>query len=231
MKNKTAWFLSTWWAIILRPIYFYTVLPEEDWREKALTFLFINSWILAFAAALFVFFVQYAPIGKTLVQNISGFKFILILPVLIALAGVFFLITVLILGGFFVGAFFAMFYVVGLVLHYIYALLGGKGKLNKILQQSFYSSAVLIFALLIILLMFLTSYGLLGFSLFRAGFIIVYGLVLLYVYGLWAVAGRKTYAVSKPVAFIGALLPVIILLIFGVLFDKIALPVLQPWIS
>ena len=226
-----AWFCSTWWVIILRPIYFYTVFAEEDWREKALTFLFVNSWILAAATALFVFFVQYVPIGKTLVGGVSGFKFVLILPVLIALAAVFFLITALILGGFFIGAFFVMFYAVSACLHYVYIMLGGKGHLNKMLQYVFYSSAVLAFGLLIILLMFLTSYGLLDFTLFRTGFIIVYGLISIYVYGLWAIAGRKTYGVSKTKAFIGALLPVIILLIFGVLFDKIALPVLQPWIS
>jgi hypothetical protein len=67
--------------------------------------------------------------------------------------------------------------------------------------------------------------------LFRAGFGFIYFLVLIYVYGLWAVAGRKTYGVPKWKAFLGAIVPIIILLIFGVLFDKIALPKLEPWIS
>jgi hypothetical protein len=225
------WYAKNWWTIILRPIYFYTKLKEEDWKGKALSFFLITSWILAFTAALVIFIVQYWPIGSTLVEGISGFRFIIILPVLIILSFVFFLITFLILGGLFTASFFIMFYLAGLLLHYIYILLGGKGSLNRIVQSMFYSSAAFIGAILILLLMVLTRYAGLDFSLFRAGFIFIYFLILLYVYGLWAVAGRKAYGVPRWKAFAGAIMPIIIVLIFGILFDKIALPKLQPWIT
>lgn len=231
MQEQLKWYLHTWWTIIVRPIYFYTRLKGEDWREKALTFFLINSWILAMVATLVIFAIQYIPIGSTLVERVSGFKFILILPVFITLALVFFLITVLILAGVFAFAFFILFYGAGYLLHFVYQLLGGKGSLNRMLQCMFYSSAAMIFGVMILLLMILNAYAKLDFSLFRGGFNSIYFLILLYIYGLWAVAGRKTYGVVRWKAFLGAIFPVIILLIFGIVFDKIALPKLQTWIS
>ena len=223
-------YFRTWWTIIVRPIYFYTKLKEEDWKEKALTFLLISSWFLGLVGTLVVFIVQYIPIGSTLVSGISGVKFLLIITVLLTLAFVFLLITALILGGMFTLAFFILFYLVGILLHYVYLYLGGKGHLNRILQSILYSSAVVLVGILIFLLMILSKYGGLSFSLFQAGYNFVYFLSLLYVYGLWAVAGRKTYGVPRWKAFLGAVVPIIVLLIFGILFDKIAFSKLQPWI-
>jgi hypothetical protein len=215
----------------MRPIYFYAKLKEESWKEKSLTFLLLSSWIVAALITLAIFILQYIPIGATLVEGISGWKFPVILPVLITLALVFFVITFLILGGAMVVGFGAAFYLIGFVLHYVYLLLGGKGSLNRMVQSSFYSSAVVLVAVIPVLLSFLTKFGLLEFSLFRVGFDLIFVLTVVYVYGLWAVAGRKTYAVPRWKAFIGALLPVIGLLIFLVLFDKIGISKLEAWIT
>lgn len=224
-------YLKTWWTIIFRPIYFYTKLKEDDWREESLTFFLITFWLLALIATIVVYIVQYVPIGRTLVEGVSGLKFVIVLPVLITLAFVFFVITFLILGGLFTFAFFIMFYFVGILLHYTYLLLGGKGSLNRMIQSMFYSSAAMLGGMLIFMLMILTRFAGMDFSLFRYGYNFFYFLILLYMYGLWAVAGRKTYHVSKPKAFIGAVVPVVALLIFGFLFDKIALSRLAPWIT
>jgi hypothetical protein len=227
MKN----YLKTWWAIILRPIYFYTRLKEEDWKESALTFLMITSWILALVATVVIYIIQYFPMGSTLVEGISGLKFILILPVLLILAAVFFAITFLILGGMFTLAFSGLFYLLGWAFHFIYLVMGGRGSSNRMIQSAFYSSAVLLGGTLVFLLMILTKYAGMEFLLFRYGFNFIGFLALLYVYGLWAVAGRKAYQVPKWKAFAGALIPIIVLLILGVLFDKIALSRLAPWIT
>ncbi|OGC07898.1 hypothetical protein A3F86_03140 [candidate division WOR-1 bacterium RIFCSPLOWO2_12_FULL_45_9] len=171
------------------------------------------------------------PIGGTLVEGIAGFKFILILPVLFALAFVFFLITFLILGGAFTCAFFVLFYSTATTLNQIYSLLGGKGSLNRMIQSVFYSSAVSLVALLILFLMVLTRYAGMDFMLFRYGYNFLYFSMLLYIYGLLAVAGRLNYKISKAKSFLGAIAPIIVLLIFGLIFDKIALPKLQSWIT
>jgi lipopolysaccharide export LptBFGC system permease protein LptF len=77
----------------------------------------------------------------------------------------------------------------------------------------------------------LTRYGLLEMALFRVGFNLCFGLTVIFAYGLWAVSGRKVYGVTKGQAFIGALVPVFLLLIFGLVFDKIALGKLEAWIA
>ncbi|MBU0671793.1 MAG: YIP1 family protein [Candidatus Margulisbacteria bacterium] len=224
-------YFSTWWMVMLRPIYFYTKLKEADWKEQSLTFLLLTTWLLSFVATLVIFIVQYVPIGSTLVEGIEGLKFIIILPVLITLALVFFAITLLILGGLLTFAFFLMLYLIGILLNYVYLLLGGKGSLNRMIQSLFYSSAVILIGVAIFLLILLTKYAGLDYTLFRYGYNSIYYLLLLYMYGLWAVAGRKTYNVPKWKAFVGAAVPIIVMLIFGILFDKIALSRLQPWIT
>jgi len=225
------WYLANWWTIIAQPIYFYTKLKEESWKEKSLTFLLVSSWLLAFFVTAVIFVIQYIPIGSTLIEGIAGFKFLIILPVLITLAFVFFMITFLISGGVLTVLFGAMFYAVGFILHYVYLILGGKGNFNRMLQDSFYSSAVVLAGLFPIFFAILVRYKLLDFSLFRVGYNLIYGLTLLYVYGLWAVAGRKAYGVPKWKAFVGAIAPIVLLLIIGIAFDKIALSKLESWIA
>jgi len=224
-------YLATCWEIIVRPIYFYTRLKDENWKESPLSFFLVTCWTLGFLATAAVFAVQYVPIGSTLIEGIVGLNFLIISPVLVTLALVFFMITFLILGGFFSFGFFIAFFVVGYLLHYIYVLLGGKGSVDRMVQSAFYSSAILLAAALSIFLMIPTKYGLLSFQLYRVGFNLNYYFIVIYIYGLWAIAARKCYKIPRWKAFTGALLPIIILLILGVLFDKIALPILEPWIS
>jgi hypothetical protein len=224
-------YFGTWWVIIARPILFYTKLKEESWQEKSLTFLLYSSWLLAFFASLAIFIIQFFPIGSTLVAGIVGWKFIIILPVLLTLAFAFFMITFLIVGGLLVILFGAAFIALAFVLHYIYRLLGGHGPVNRMVQALLYSSAVILFLCLPALFGIMTRYNLLELSLFKVGFNIVYVFMTVYVYGLWAVAGRKAYGVPKWKAFTGALVPVILMLIFGLIFDKIGITKLESWIA
>lgn len=224
-------YFSVWWTIMARPIYFYARLKEENWQEKSLTFLIFSAWILALAGTADIFVMHYVPIGATLVEGITGWKFVFILPVLITLALVFLAITAMILGGVMVAASGSAFYAIGFVLHQVYRLFGGSGSLNRMLQSAGYSSAVMLSGLLLALLALLTRFEWLSFPLFRVGFNLVYFLTLLFAYGLWAVMGRRNYSIPKWKAFAGALAPVIILLIFGWAFDKMALSKLEPWIT
>jgi hypothetical protein len=224
-------YFSTWWTVMLRPIYFYAKLKEEKWQESSLTFLLQTSWLLALLATIVIFIIQYIPIGSTLLQIVQGAKILIVLPVLITLAAVFFLITLLILGGLLATGFFGAFYALAFLLHQTYRLLGSKGQFLRLVQNLFYSSAALMTGVIILGLMVLSKYGNLDFTLFRYGFNTIYYLTLLYMYGLWAVAAKRSYGLTKTQAFLGALVPVAILLIFGVAFDKIALPKFQSWIT
>ena len=150
IANLLVKYFVEWWTIVARPIFFYAKLKEESWQEKSLTFLLLTAWIIAALITLAIFIIQYVPIGATLIEGISGWKFLIILPVLVTLALVFMAITFLILGGALVVGFGAAFYLIGLVLHYVYLLLGGKGHLNRMIQSSFYSSAVILVAAVIV---------------------------------------------------------------------------------
>jgi hypothetical protein len=219
------------YEILVRPIYFYTCLKEENWQEGALTYLLQTSWLVAFIAALVVYVVQLVPIGAPLVEGISGGKVVAILPVLLVLMFVFFVITFLIVGGFLVSAFFVLLFVVGMVFNYAGKVLGGHGSLNRVIQCLFYSSAVFLSLLLLFALLLLSRFAHLDFELFKAGFNVIYYLTLLYTYGLWSIIIRRCYGIVRWKAFLAAFLPIIILLILGVLFDKIALPRFEPWVG
>lgn len=224
-------YFRQWWTIVARPIYFYTKLKEENWREESLTFLLITAWLLAAVVALAIFVIQYIPIGSTLLEEVHGAKIILVLPVMITLALVFFGLTMLIVGGVLALGLGAGFYALGLVMHYTYIMLGGQGSLNRMVQSAMYSSAIVLVGVFPAVFAMMTRYNLLEFTLFRVGYNVVYGLTAIFIYGLWAVAGRKAYGLPKWKAFLGALVPVILLLIFGLAFDKIGIKKLESWIA
>jgi hypothetical protein len=216
---------------MLRPIYFYARLKEESWQKDATSFALITSWLIGFFTSVIIFILHYIPIGSTLVEKVAGYKLVIVMPVILMLALVFFLMTFMILSGLLViGIFFAML-ALGCFLHYVNIKMGGKGSLNRMLQDMLYSSAVLPMASLVMIFTFFTKYGGMDFSLFRAGYNFFYFLSLLYIYGLWAIAGRKVYGIPKWKAFAGAIVPLIVLLIFGLVFDKMMLPRLQSWVS
>ncbi len=232
MLEQMRWYAGTWWMVMARPIYFYSLLKAESWKEKPLSFLMITAWIAALLLTALIFIIQYVPIGATLVEGITGFKFIIILPVIITLALVFSIITLLILGGVMVAVFGAASFGIAYCLHLAALLLGGKGKADRMLQMVFYGSAVfLVIIFFPVIFALLTKGGVIDFTLFKVGFNLFYGLTALYAYGLWAVAGRKNYGLSKTRAFIGALAPAILFLLFGFLFDKIALSKIETWIT
>ncbi|OGC36962.1 hypothetical protein A2311_04850 [candidate division WOR-1 bacterium RIFOXYB2_FULL_48_7] len=217
--------------IISRPILFFSRLKEENWRGQSLTFLLITAWLLAFFMSIAVFILQYIPIGATLVEGIAGWKFVTILPVLLALAIIFFLITLLIMGGLLVGLFFTGFFLIGYCLHYLAALWGGKGNLNRIIQSSFYSSAAVQALLFGLFLALTVKAGWLTFPLFKVGFNFLIVLIVIFSYGLWAIMVRKVYGLPKWQSFIVAIVPSLLLLILLFIFDKIALQKVEAWIT
>jgi len=224
-------YFDTWFTVMARPILFYSRLKEEDWKEQSLTFLLIGSWSLAAIMALGVFLVQFLPIGSTLLVEVSGWKLVLVAPVILTLGFVFYLITLLIIGGLLVMGLGCAFYMLGVLLHGLGLLARGKGSLNRMVQSSFYSSAIILAGVFPVVLACLTRYGWLELSLFRVGFNLVIGLTAIYAYGLWAVALRKNYGVGKWQAFTAALVPALALLIFLFAFDKIGMERLDGWIA
>lgn len=222
---------KTLYQVLVQPIYFYTFMPAGEWSDKPITFAGVTAWILAALASLVVFFTQLAPIGATLFEKVSGYRMIIILPVAALLAFMFYLITVMIIGGVMMALVFALFYVLGLAIHASSYLMGGRGEALKSIKASLYSSASLLAMLFPILLIFLTKRGILDFTNFRIGYNMFYCFAVLYLYGLFAIISRKVYKVSKASAFIAALLPLLILILLGIIMSQLVLPEMQPWLT
>ena len=219
------------WDVILRPIYFYTVLPKGEWSDKPLTFAGMTAWILAAVMSIVIFFTQLWPIGATLFEKVSGWQYLIIFPVALLLAFMFFLITIMIVGGVLMALLLSLFYVLGVLIHVASHALGGRGDIFTAIKASFYSSAVLILGIFPILLIFLTKKGILDFTNFKIGYNMFYCFAVLYLYGIEAIISRKEYKVSKLKAFVAAILPVLLLIIIGLMISQLILPKMQPWLT
>ncbi len=218
------WYADLWQKIIARPILFYTVMPREDWKEEPLTFITLSSWILGLALTIAIFITQYVPIGKYLLEGLSGVQLVIVSPVTVTLAFVFFAMTYIIVGGFLMGALIFLLVVCGAIEHYILKLIGGKGDLKIMINAFFYSGAVFIFGLLPSLLAILTKWHFLNFWQFRISENLIYYFSCLYIYGLWSIAGRKIHDVPRWKAFVGAVIPVLILVAINVVLSSKILP-------
>jgi len=224
------WYLDILFTVLVRPILFYTKLPPGEWEDESLTFCGINCWILALFTTLVVFINQLIPVGATLVEGITGFKLLLISPVMLVLAFMFFVIVYSILGGVFMALFISLFYVLGALMYWGGRILGGKGQYLQNLKTSLYSSAVILVGIFPILMILLSKRGILDFTNYKIGYNIVYSFAVLYLYGLDAIAIRKTQKVLKWQAFVAALLPAVLLIILGMVANKM-LPRLANWIT
>jgi len=81
-----------------------------------------------------------------------------------------------------------------------------------------------------VLMILLSKRGILDFTNYRIGYNIVYSFAVLYLYGLEAIAIRKTHKVEKWQAFVAALLPAVLLIILGMVVNKM-LPRFANWIT
>jgi len=224
------WYLEMIWKIWVQPILFYTRMPAGDWADEPLTFCGINTWILAFFTTVVVFINQLIPIGATLLVQVHGLKIITAVPVIVVLAFMFFVIVISILGGVFMALFFSLFYILGALLYLAGRWLGGKGEFFHSIKAVFYTSAVLLVGILPVIMVIFTKQGILDFTNFKIGYNIVYSFAVLYLYGLLAIAARKTQGLSRSKAFVAALLPVLLLVLVGLAMNKVILPRIANWI-
>jgi len=217
--------------LLVQPILFFTKMPEGEWYEGAVTFVGITSMILSLLATFVVFITQYFPIGGTLLEEVSGFKILIVSPIVFVLIFVFFVITFSSFFIFFLAAILAMFSFLGVLIFWGGNILGGKGAFIKDIKASFYSSGVTLVLAAPIIFVLLVKNGAMDFTNFRIGYNMIYGFTVLFLYGLQAIIARKVHGLRKWKAFIVALLPFLFLIIVGILVDKIVLTKISPWIT
>jgi len=213
------------------PLAFFAKLPPGIWYEEAMSFAGISAWMLAFFGTLLVFITQYWPIGKTLVAGISGFKLLIVSPVALVLAFMFFMMTFIIAGGIFMALFIFTFYVLGWLLHFLGIYFKGKADPYETIKASFYSSAVILTGVLLILISFVVKKNILNFKFFVLGYNVLFLFAVLYLYGLQAIILRKLYRIDKWKAFAGAAVIAVILIMILIVSNKIIVPRLAPFVS
>lgn len=210
--------------LIFRPILFYTRLPEGVWYEKPVSFVGITSVILAFFATFVVFITQYIPIGATLLEKVIPSKYIIISPVMLVLAFMFFVITFTIIFGVLLAALLLLFWALAIALFLTAVSLGGKGDYLKNIKALFYLAGTALVFVIPILFIVLAKKKLMDFTNFSIGYNMLYSFWVLYLYGVLAIIARKIFKLEKSKAFICALVPVIFLIIVGILVHSFILP-------
>ncbi|MFA4967977.1 MAG: hypothetical protein WC624_07175, partial [Candidatus Margulisiibacteriota bacterium] len=97
-------------------------------------------------------------------------------------------------------------------------------------KASFYSSSAALIMIFIALLAIFSKKGFLDFTNFKIGYNIVYSFFVLYLYGITAIASRKTHNVERWKAFVAALLPIAVLIILGIAVNLVLINKIQNWV-
>jgi hypothetical protein len=224
MMGKAKWYLETWYTVMVRPILFYTFLPEGAWHGEALTFAGATSWVLSFFLTFAIFLIKFIQIGLYLIENLTLWERVLTSPIMIVFAFVFFAMTTLIIGGFILAGILGALWGFAVVLHFVLKLLGGRGTLFETVKALLYSSAVFLVVLIPILFAILTKYRVVEMWQLSSLENVVYYFACIYIFGLWSIAGKKVHDVPRWKAFLAATLPFAILIFFGVLFHSKVFP-------
>lgn len=222
--KKITWYFLTLWEMVSRPIYFFSKKDEQEWWEGSLTFAMLTAWIIALAATIVIFITQYVPVGMYMTDRVSGFKYLMVSPVIIAVALDFLIMTWVLLGGILMIGWFCLFYLLGAFFHFICLLAKGTGKIEDSVKASFYSSGVLLFMIISAFFALLVRRDILTGQNFIVGVNLLGFLVGLYIYGLWSIFCRKIYRLAKWKAFIVAAVPFLMVLLVGFIISMKALP-------
>lgn len=204
---------------------------DSCWDEKPYTFAIFSAWIFAFCLAIFIFFQQYVPLGQYLVEGITGIKFFIILPVLMLVGLVFFGITFIVLGAFLMLAWLLGYGFLGFLLLNIARFFGGKGDIREITSAFFYSSGLLDFFLLVLILASFLQKGLIPVNLFILGFNIIFFAVVLYSLYIWSIILRRFCLLSGFRLGIIFLFLLVLILAKVFLLNTIVLPKLASFLA
>jgi len=225
------WYIENFINIISKPILFYEKIPGTSWSEEPLTFAMITGWILSFAITLVLFINNYLPTGLSLIEGISGRKLFITVPVLAVMGIAFFIMTLLIIGGIVIAAILSLLLMCGVILNFLLVLLGGSGNLFEIMKAMLFSSAALLSGLINILLMIMVKYKLMTFADWITGERVIYYCTCVFLYGIFAILGRKTHKIDKWKAFLASTIPIIILILINIVFSAKILPKLAGMLS
>ncbi|MFH1760987.1 MAG: hypothetical protein ABIA63_07785 [bacterium] len=219
MNEKINRFFCICRQIILKPAEFTKIKDDSLWHDQALIFSLVVSWMIAAFMTIAVFVIQFWPIVIYMVEKVKGTSFLIVSPVILVVILDFFVMTWVLLGGILMVLWFIGFFLLGVCMHYLFVLLGGKGEVFSAVKASFYSGAVLLFAVIPTILTVFVRFGLISGQVFVIVFYITYGFICLFLLYLWSNIGNKLYKLDNIKSYIGAFLPFMAVVLIGAIIN------------
>ncbi len=225
----SAWYCDTLIKVLFRPIYFFTHMEKGPLKDKPVTFLLLSCWIFSLLMSVFVFMATIYPMVSVLILNISGAKMFIIIPLFAFFCLIFFVMISMIAGPVMIGIVFSVFMLFSLLLHYISGKFGGEGDLKNMIKASFYSGAVLIPFSLMPVIAAATRYKALSHQNLEAGLNLLFVLTIVYLWGLWSIAIRKIYGLSKQKALSASFIAIFLVLLLQMVAGSKIIAIIERW--
>ncbi len=230
MNDHIKWYFGELTRLMLRPIYFFTFMEKGELKDKPFSFILGTSWSISAFVSLVIFMVPVRKMIFGLATGLSGIKFLLITPVLAVMSAVFFFIIFLTVLCVMVLAILAFFTAAALALDLAAGIFHRTSSLKEMLRASYYSSGALVFLVILVLPAVMAKLKLLSFGDFTVGTNIVFFMMIIYLWGLWSIAVRKVYKISRIKSASLSLTVIILVILLQMLVSLKLLPKLERWV-
>jgi hypothetical protein len=210
--------------VVTKPALFFENMPSGTWQEDALSFSLVTGWILSFAVT-FAFFVNnYIPTGISLIEGIAGRKLVIALPVLVVMGIIFFTMTLLIIAGIMIAAILCLFVTCAGLLNFLLMLLGGRGNLLDVIKASLYASCAVLAGVINVFLMIAVKYKMMSVGAWITGEKVVFYLTSIFLFYVFGIMGARVHKEPTWKSFLAATVPLILLVLFNIVFSSRILP-------
>lgn len=223
------WYKDDVIKILFRPIFFFTHMEKGPLKDKPVTFLLLSCWIFSLLMSAFVFMATIYPMVSVLIEGISGPKLAVVLPLFAFFCLIFFIMIFIMAGPVIIGIVFSVFLLIALFLHYLAGKFGGTGELKNMIKAAFYSGAVLIPFSLMPLIASATRYNALSQQNLRVGLNLLFVVVIFYLWGLWSIAMRKIYGLSRQKALSATFIAVFLVLLLQMVVGTKIIAIIERW--
>lgn len=215
----------------MAPVAYLSSEIRSNWKEEPLSFALITGWILSLALTTVVFTNSYLPTGLSLIDGIYGKKLLIVVPVLMVMGFVFYTMTLLIIGGLLNIMILLFVFILSCILNLILILLGGNSNIWDTFKALLYGAFPFLLALVNIFLMILVKYKLLSLGFWIASEKVIFFIMAIYLFYIFAAAGRTVHKVNSFKSYLAAALPFLIILAVNFIISEKILPKVAGFLS
>lgn len=229
MKALMKWYFDDLFTVLLRPIYFYTFMEDGPWKDKPLSFITISCWIFSFILSIAAFIISVYPMVAVLITGFSGIKLLVVIPVFASFCVVLFLMIFIIVLFLITAFLIALFSLFAILVHYFAGRFGGIGDIRETVKAVFYSSAVLVPVSILPLFALLARFKVFSSQNFGIAANMVIFLAVIYLWGLWSIAVRKVYKLSKQNVLLSTFIVSFLVILLQVVVGTKIVSMLERW--